>query len=116
MLEWPSMSWTTFNSTPAASASVAAPWRRSCSPDRRQPVLGDQLTQQPRQPVRGQRVTVWHSEDVAAVAAARPGLHAFLSLPVLVFTQGRHGGVVQGDDAGAGGGLGRARRQHAVML
>ena len=31
MLEWPSISCTTFSSTPADSARLAAPWRRSCS-------------------------------------------------------------------------------------
>ena len=31
ILAWPNISCTTFRSTPAASASDAAPWRKSCS-------------------------------------------------------------------------------------
>lgn len=31
MLEWPGMSCTTYNFTPATKASLAAPCRRSCS-------------------------------------------------------------------------------------
>ena len=42
MLEWPSICWMTFRSVREANARVAAPWRRSCKPDRRQAKFPDQ--------------------------------------------------------------------------
>jgi len=83
-------------------------------PDRGQPGGLGEGAEVAGEPVGGERVTAQAGEDVAAVMVTR-----LLPLGVLagaVGAQRGHGGVVQGDDAGAVAGLGRAGDHVPVVL
>ena len=69
--ECPGMSCTTFMSTPAAGARVAAPWPKVVQPDRRQLATADQAIEVIGQPIRLGPSPVRLSEDFAAMGGLR---------------------------------------------
>src|SRR5258708_3858453 len=98
----PLMSFTTFSSTPAARARGAAPWRRAWSR------LGGRPAGVGRaRKCRGCRATGGEGPPTPAESRL---------LAQTVAAQRGDGGVVQGDDAGAVAGLGRAGDDVPVVL